>query len=1143
MAPSPAADLGTAPRSHAYAVITLLILFAVRFSTTAQNVASFNPVVSGTVTCLAYQTDGRILVGGSFTSIGGTPTTNLARLNPDGTLDSTFSASLGGPVTRILLLRDGRILIVGNFWDVGGAQRPKIARLLDTGSVDLSFDARVSGGVNDVILLPDNRIIIGGWFEHPLVQGPLCMARLSSDGVYDSTFVREVTNTVHHMLRLADGRFVVSGCFDYMCGSLAYVTSNGNVIQYVQYGYIGVQAFATPGENTYYMVGLFTYRDQFGIYSYDFGVSSLPPSAGSVRTVKDFYPPTKDYRLGINHCIAITTDQRVLTGGNHLRRRAIGINADWILPANGVGSRTNIFAALIQPNGDVIVAGDFSSINGVTRSGLARIAPSEGVVSSLSVDSSTIRWQRSGVGPLFLRATFEISTNGSSFTPAFEASKVTNGWELSGLTLPPGATVRGRGFISASGNSGGWYEEIGAGATIVTRQPKNYTNNAGSAVQLRITTVGSNPISFQWRKDGVNLAATPLHYGVHTAELTISNLTAADSGLYDAVVSNSFGSVTSQTSRLLVNDPFITSQPSNRVVNAGGTASLSVSAAGVPPLSYRWRKDKVIIDGATAPSLHWSNASDADVGMYDVIVSNSQGMVTSKLAGVTVNLTATDDSFLAPIASVIRGIAVQTDGKILTSSPNNGVRRFEVNGVIDPSFGWIQGIQVEGITMLPDGKSLLTGDFTTILGQTQRGIARVHTNGAFDTSFRPQVLGGRVHCVLIQRDETLYIGGSFTNFGTATSKKLCRVRMDGSVIGGFNAGCEADVHAIAAQTGGRLLVGGSSGKIGGEYRMPLARIYSDGSLDRSFASSINGDVTGVVVQPDDKILVCGYFSRVNGMERNALARLHVDGTVDAEFRPELSFNDVYNRLLTIALQADGKILIGGHLTAVAGQPRFGIARLHPDGDVDLQFAPAASPSWGSAIALQKDGSILAAGYLRVGNGEERSLARFRSTMPPLDRLTVEGANITWSRNGATPEVTFALFEVSTNGTIWETIGTGARSNHDWRITAASPPTHGIVRSRGWTSGGYWNASASLVQSRALIPSRLHAVVLPSGWHRLSFQSVHGAVHDLQYATDLPSANWVSLGSRLGFTGLMTVDVPPADSARFYRLESWLTGDF
>jgi hypothetical protein len=94
----------------------------------------FNPNADIAVANITVQTDGQILVGGWFTSVGGTPRIGIVRVAADGTLDASFDPNLNGIVLGVAVQPDGKILIGGGFINVGGTSRNCLARLnLKTG--------------------------------------------------------------------------------------------------------------------------------------------------------------------------------------------------------------------------------------------------------------------------------------------------------------------------------------------------------------------------------------------------------------------------------------------------------------------------------------------------------------------------------------------------------------------------------------------------------------------------------------------------------------------------------------------------------------------------------------------------------------------------------------------------------------------------------------------------------------------------------------------------------------------------------------------------------------------------------------------------------------------------------------------------
>jgi hypothetical protein len=134
-------------------------------------------------------------------------------------------------------------------------------------------------------------------------------------------------------------------------------------------------------------------------------------------------------------------------------------------------------------------------------------------------------------------------------------------------------------------------------------------------------------------KNGVNIA------GATATSYTTPPATSADNGsLFSARVSNSGGTVTSNSAKLTVRiPPSITTQPANKTVTVGKTAKFSVTATGTTPFSYQWMKNGVNIVGATKVSYTTPSTVPADNGsLFSVKVSNAAGSATSNNALLTV---------------------------------------------------------------------------------------------------------------------------------------------------------------------------------------------------------------------------------------------------------------------------------------------------------------------------------------------------------------------------------------------------------------------------------------------------------------------------------------------------------------------------
>ncbi len=167
-------------------------------------------------------------------------------------------------------------------------------------------------------------------------------------------------------------------------------------------------------------------------------------------------------------------------------------------------------------------------------------------------------------------------------------------------------------------------------------EPTTQTVNAGSNVVFTSLAAGSPTMSYQWRKNG-----QPIN-GATAATLTLNNVQAGDAASYDIVATNSVNSATSAAATLTVTPrlPVITAQPLARSIGVNGTATFSVTVVGTEPFTYVWRKDGTPIVGnasAATVTLVIPSVTEAALGNYDVVITNSVDTVTSNAVALTIS--------------------------------------------------------------------------------------------------------------------------------------------------------------------------------------------------------------------------------------------------------------------------------------------------------------------------------------------------------------------------------------------------------------------------------------------------------------------------------------------------------------------------
>ena len=414
---------------------------------------------------------------------------------------------------------------------------------------------------------------------------------------------------------------------------------------------------------------------------------------------------------------------------------------------------------------------------------------------------------------------------------------------------------------------------------------------------------------------------------------------------------------------------------------------------------------------------------------------------------------ALDTTFNPGADSSVLTMALEPDGQIIVggvfsalggggtgSTLRARIGRLHPDGTIDTTFDPGANEVVRAVAVQLDGKTLVGGQFTA-LGNggtgsaTRKGIGRLHPDGSLDANFNPGLndpavpgfpgtLRGTVFAAAVQSDGKILLGGTFTALGggTGTTARnfIGRLYADGTVDADLNPGGNGGAYAIAAQPDGKIVVAGSFTSIGGGLggtspRSYIARLHPNGAVDATFDPGANSGFTGVAVQPDGKIVVAGNFTMLGGggtgtTPRSYIGRLHPDGSLDTTFDPGAN-----SYVSALAVQPDGKILVGGFFTMLGGggtgtSPRSYIGRLHPDGSLDTTFDPGAN-SYVYALAVQPDGKILVGGaFTTLGGGGTGTSPR-----SSIGRLHADGSIDATFDPGANASVTALL--VQPNGQI------------------------------------------------------------------------------------------------------------------------------
>ncbi len=330
----------------------------------------------------------------------------------------------------------------------------------------------------------------------------------------------------------------------------------------------------------------------------------------------------------------------------------------------------------------------------------------------------------------------------------------------------------------------------------------------------------------------------------------------------------------------------------------------------------------------------------------------------------------------------IRSVAVQPDGRILVGGDFPGhLRRYNADGSLDTTYQPpALNNTVYSIDLQPDGRAIIGGDFTGVEGRLR--VIRLHESGALDTSFSTVPSpGAAVRTVEVHSAGGVFIGGDFTQLADPNRNRVARLDYQGQIdrdlrLISIDPDNFSHISALAEAPDGLLYVGGNFTRLGGVNRTHLARVREGGTVDSTFQPTLNNFVNALQVQADGRLLVAGGFGQVNGVPRRRIARLNPDGSLDESFANGLG--SANGAVLALELQADGQLLAAGTIERPGTSVR-GIVRLNPNGTHDSSFAAPHFDGPIRSIAIDHNGRIVVGGnFNSIGGTNQRKMARLLS---------------------------------------------------------------------------------------------------------------------------------------------------------------------
>jgi hypothetical protein len=375
--------------------------------------------------------------------------------------------------------------------------------------------------------------------------------------------------------------------------------------------------------------------------------------------------------------------------------------------------------------------------------------------------------------------------------------------------------------------------------------------------------------------------------------------------------------------------------------------------------------------------------------------------------------------------------------------------RVRGDGTVAPDYRVRVKYDVHAVLPLPDGRTVLGGEFNTVNDVRLNHVAVLLPGGELDPAFAFETGTDLVvHALASTAEGQVVVGGEFTSVQGVPALRLARIGLDGAMDTSFQTGAAADgpVDAVVVDSVGRVLGGGRFGRVEGRVRGRVARWLGTGRLDAGFAtgSGANGPVQALALDGEGRLVIAGDFTQYDGRPAGRVARLTETGALDPGFRAQggAGANDA---ILAIAVRADGTIWVAGKFVMLDGWPRNRVARLRADGSVDPSFYPGLGPNdWVMALAERGDGGLVLGGVFTEVMGVPRGgLAVLLPGLPGTVRLNGAGwggDGLRWSGQGW-PRQTYAV-ERTTDFQNWSPVGT-ARSA-DGRLSGTVPAWEGVA---------------------------------------------------------------------------------------------------
>ena len=344
--------------------------------------------------------------------------------------------------------------------------------------------------------------------------------------------------------------------------------------------------------------------------------------------------------------------------------------------------------------------------------------------------------------------------------------------------------------------------------------------------------------------------------------------------------------------------------------------------------------------------------------------------------------TGLDTSWAGGITNTIsydteNNIYLTSDNLTYSSSAVPRIFKLKSDGTLDTTYNAGVGLNRFGLANLVSGNRLYTaGTFTNYKAAGATGIAMISDSATLSASFNPGIgFNSDVWCITKQSTGRIIVGGAFTNYSGSSRIRIVGLNSNGTIDSGFNvgtAGATNIVYALATQTDDKIIAGGTFTTYSGSSTSTtrLMRLNSNGTQDLTYNTGLglNSYPLTILARANGKIFVTGLFTTYSGSAINYIMQTNSNGTRDTTFNIGTGF-DAGAFGYTAVTQSDDKLIVGGNFTTYSGSTVNRVVRINTDGTRDLTFSVGnGANTVVSAVALQSDGKAIVGGQFTSFSG-------------------------------------------------------------------------------------------------------------------------------------------------------------------------------